>query len=100
MTAPAPAPTPTPATTITRLPTAAAEPVQQLPRKGRFPKAVACYRKARSARDWAEFLEEEKRREIAKLDDAWWQALNYMQGVERRLRELGAVPTRLHHKWS
>jgi hypothetical protein len=100
MNAPAPAPAPTPTSNITRLPTAAAEPVQQQPRRGRFPKAVACYRRAQRAKEWSEWLEEEKQREIAKLDDAWWQALNYMQGIEIRLRELGAVPTRLHHKWS
>lgn len=91
---------PAPTSNVTRLPTAAAEPVQQLPRKGRFPKVVACHRKAQSARDWAAFLEEEKQREIAKLDEAWWQAFCYMQGIEIRLRELGAVPTRLHNKWS
>jgi hypothetical protein len=90
---------PAPASNITRLPTAATEPVQQLPRKGRFPKVVACYHKAVAAKEWAEFLEEEKQREIAKIDEDWWQALNYLQGCEIRLRELGAVPTRLHHKW-
>lgn len=95
MNAPAPALT----SNITRLPTAAAQPVQQLPRKGRFPKAIGRTRDAARARMYAQFDEEKKQREIAELDEAWWQALCYLQSCEIRLRELGKVPTRLHHKW-
>ena len=76
------------------------EPVQQLPRKGRFPKAVACFRKAQREKEWAEFWEEEekRKREIAKLDEAWWQALMNMERIEATLSRHGAVPTRLHLK--
>lgn len=90
---------PSTTTTVTRLPTAAAEPVQQLPRKGRLPKTVASYRKARVAKVCDEYRAQEIQREIDELDEAWWQTLIRMERIERRLRELGAVPTRLHRKW-
>lgn len=83
---------------ITRLPTAAAEPVQQVPRTGRFPKAIGQTRNAAMARMYARYEEEKKQRQIAELDEAWWQALCYLQCCEIELRKLGAVPTRLHKK--
>lgn len=95
---------PAPISNVTLLPTAAPEPVQQSLRKGRLPKGVASFRSAWTERQLdkklQEWKEEEKRREIAKLDEEWWQALCYLQGREIELRALGAVPTRLHKKWS
>ncbi|WP_146100071.1 hypothetical protein [Limnohabitans sp. TS-CS-82] len=91
---------PAPISNVTRLPTAAPEPVQQFPRKGRFPKSVASFSKAWTDRQMDKYVEEKKQREIAKLDEEWWQALCYLQCREIELRALGAVPTRMYKKWS
>lgn len=85
---------------VTWLPTAQAEPVKQQPRRGRFPKVIGRYWDAKDKR-WARELQEARRKaEIERLDEEWWQALCFLQCCEIRLRELGAIPTRLHKKFT
>ena len=85
---------------VTWLPTAQAEPVKQHPRKGRFPKPIGRMLEARRKRWAREFQEARRKAEIERLDEEWWQALNYLESCERRLRELGALPTRFHKKFT
>ena len=85
---------------VTWLPTAQAEPVQQLPRRGRFPKSIGRYWDARYKQLLAQYEERQRQAEVNKLDEEWWQALNHLQWCEIRMRELGALPTRFHKKFT
>ena len=71
---------------VIRLPTARTEPVQQQPRRGRFPKSIGRIREARYKR----LVRQD---EIARLDLEWSLALTKMSVSEMKLKQLGVLPT-------
>lgn len=84
---------------VTWLPTARTKPVQQQPRRGRFPKTIGQIWKVRDKKLMKEYEEKLRQAEIERLDRQWTMTLGQMTSIELALKELGAMPTLLRMKY-
>lgn len=79
---------------IVRLPTACPEPVQQVRKAGRWPKAIGRYAEAAHERRMTAYRESLRLAEIERCEAARASALEYLAYFDAKLRELHAAAPR------